>query len=387
MNVLPRLEALPEVLAHPDLSGVNGLNRCRDKAPLIQATNDYEAIQAWLKEYAKPTTSAVYRKEAERLLLWCVLQAKKPLSSLTREDFDAYIAFLDNPQPKSLWCKKKGGYGIKRGEQGWKPFAGPLSASAKRTALSSLKSLMSYLFEARYLDSNPLVLMRSLRYQISLEEQKLHLHERLLEEDEWQALMQTLEEWPAATPEEKDEKVRLKLLVALLFFLGLRVNDVSTSQWSAFKLINERWWFIVRGKGDKLAKLPVNSALLETVIDYRLHFALPFYPQAKETTPLIFSLRNRKKPIGNRQIHQLIKALAQKAAEKFTNNPAKQKKLLRLSPHWFRHQFASLQARLGIAPEQIRENMRHASHQTTLIYIHTQEEKRHEALNIISWYT
>ena len=385
MNVLPRLEALPEVLAHPDLSGERGLNRCRDKMSLIQASNDYEAIQAWLKEYSKPTTCAVYRKEAERLLLWCVLQAKKPLSSLTREDFDAYIAFLDNPQPKSLWCKKRGGYGIKRGEQGWKPFAGPLSLSAKRTALSSLKSLMSYLHEARYLDSNPLVLMRSLRYQISLEEQKLHLHERLLEEDEWQALMQALEEWPAATPEEKDEKVRLKLLVALLFFLGLRVNDVSSSQWNAFKLINERWWFVVRGKGDKLAKLPVNKALLETVIDYRLHFALPLYPQAEETTPLIFSLRNRKKPIGNRQIHQLIKELAERAANKFADSPTKQKKLLRLSPHWFRHQFASLQARLGIASEQIRENMRHASHQTTLIYIHTQEEKRHEAINAINW--
>ncbi|NNM59700.1 MAG: site-specific integrase [Legionellales bacterium] len=387
MSQLPRLETLPELLLTQDLSGETGTNRCTDKKPLIRAQNDYEAIHTWLNEYAhKQTTYQSYRKEAERLLLWCVLQAKKPLSSLNRDDFDIYLAFLDDPQPENVWCKKRGGYGVKRGEKGWKPFVGGLSPSAKRTAVSIIKSLMGYLHEARYLDSNPLVLMRSVKHrQQSLEEQKLNIHERILEEDEWHALIQTLDKWPQTTPEEKSEKIRLKLLVGLLFFLGLRVNDVSTSQWNAFKKINDLWWFYVRGKGDKLGKIPVNNELLNLVIDYRLHFEMPLYPQAEENTPLIVSFRNSAKPIGDRQINQLIKELAKKAAEKFPDNLAKQKKLGKLSPHWFRHQFASIQASLGIAPEQIQENMRHISYLTTQIYIHLNEDSRHRALEGIKF--
>lgn len=387
MHHLPRLDMLPDLLISQDLTGESGSNRYTGNNPLIYAKNDYEAVQTWLKEYEhKKTTYQSYRKEAERLLLWCLINAKKPLSSLNRDDFDDYFSFLDNPEPKNIWCKKKGGYGIKRGEKGWKPFEGGLSHSAKRTAISILKSLMHYLHQARYLDSNPVVLMRQIKYrQQSLETQQLTLHERILESDEWQALIQTLDEWPQSHIDEKNEKMRLKLLIGLLFFLGLRVNDVSHSQWCDFKKIGDLWWFYVQGKGDKLAKIPVNKALFELVIDYRLHFDMPLYPKAEEKIPIIVSFRNATKPIGNRQINALIKKLALKTAEKFPDNLAKQKKLSQLSPHWFRHQFASIQANLGISATHIQKNMRHANHQTTMIYIHTDEKSRHQAIMDIDW--
>lgn len=349
MNCLPRLDALPELLARADLTGVTGTNRCPDQRPRIPAQNDYDAIHAWLAEYAhKKTTYQSYRKEAERLLLWCVLQAKKPLSSLNREDFEAYKAFLEDPQPQRMWCKKKGGYGIKRGEAGWKPFEGPLGASATRTALSILTSLMSYLCEARYLASNPWVLMR--RHgprRAPVDEQKLCLHERRLDAAQWEVLIQTLEEWPEATRADNDEKVRLKWLVGLLFFLGLRVNEVSTGHWCAFQKIEERWWFMVKGKGEQGTKIPVNAALLGVMLDYRLHFEMPLYPSAEETTPLIFSLRNRTKAIGNRQIHQLIKRVGHKAAEKFHDDAAMQQKFHQLSPRVLRHSLAFVQEKQG----------------------------------------
>jgi len=93
-------------------------------------------------------------------------------------------------------------------------------------------------------------------------------------------------------------------------------------------------------------------------------------------SPLVFSFKSPLKPIGNRQVNHIIKALAEKTAEKFKDQLAKQKKLLKLSPHWFRHQSASMQARVGIPAEHIRENMRHASHQTTMIYVHADEDER-----------
>lgn len=45
----------------------------------------------------------------------------------------------------------------------------------------------------------------------------------------------------------------------------------------------------------------------------------------------------------------------------------------------------SLQARLGIPAEHIRENMRHASHQTTMIYVYADDGERVEYINVLKW--
>lgn len=62
-----------------------------------------------------------------------------------------------------------------------------------------------------------------------------------------------------------------------------------------------------------------------------------------------------------------------------------QLKIMTLSPHWFRHQSASMQARIGISAEHIRENMRHASHQTTMIYVHADDGDRISTINNLFW--
>jgi hypothetical protein len=70
------------------------LERCA-----IAARNDYDAIHTWLSTKASELTQASYRREAEQLLLWCVLQRKQALSSLTLDDALAYRDFLADPQP------------------------------------------------------------------------------------------------------------------------------------------------------------------------------------------------------------------------------------------------------------------------------------------------
>jgi integrase/recombinase XerD len=92
---LERLQ-LPE-----DLDGRTGGNRAGPEVVCqLAAGNDLEAIQAWLAEFHdSPQTLRAYRKEAERLLLWALMELGKPLSSLTREDCVRYEAFLADPQP------------------------------------------------------------------------------------------------------------------------------------------------------------------------------------------------------------------------------------------------------------------------------------------------
>lgn len=69
----------------------------------LAATNDYQAISAWLALHEVTETQRAYRREDERLLLWAILERGRALSSLTNEDATAYRAFLRHPTPRTRW--------------------------------------------------------------------------------------------------------------------------------------------------------------------------------------------------------------------------------------------------------------------------------------------
>ena len=71
-----------ESLVVPEiLDGRDGTNRGAAGGSQLSATNDLDAVRAWLSNYADTkTTFDNYRKEAERLLLWAVVQLGKPVS-------------------------------------------------------------------------------------------------------------------------------------------------------------------------------------------------------------------------------------------------------------------------------------------------------------------
>src|SRR3989338_993939 len=126
---------LQKALDLEHFSGISGSNRCRSRPCQIRASNDREAIETWLSEYAhKKSTHRAYKKESERLLMWAIVQQKKPFSALDRQDFEAYFQFLQNPQPQEFWCSSI--------------FKGPLSLSAQKTAIAIIDSLLGYLVQA-----------------------------------------------------------------------------------------------------------------------------------------------------------------------------------------------------------------------------------------------
>lgn len=379
-NIFPRLEHLSQFMSAHHLDGALGTNREKQYQSQISAQNDYQAIQCWLAEYQhKQTTFRTYQKEAERFLLWCVIQKQKALSSIDRVDIESYADFLDNPTPKELWCGKKGGRKHHRGHPEWKPFTAGLSQNTKMTALSILESLFIYLTDARYLSFNPFSLIRKRKFARH-DQHALHfkIQERILEIDEWVGLLDTLNAFPENDENEKKEKERLKFLVSILYFLGLRINELETHKWNAFRKIDDCWWFFVIGKGDKPAKIPVNDELLRAIIQYRQFLNLSPYPELSETNPIIATLEDRYKPIKARQMNKLLKKLALKTAEKFIYHPEKEKKLKKFSAHWLRHLSASMQDRAGISFKHIRSNLRHEKDDTTRLYVHASDNERHQ---------
>ena len=84
------------------LNGESGSNRASAAiVKQIDANNDLQAIQTWLLEFThSPQTLRTYRKEAERLLLWAIIEKRKPFSSLSRDDLRDYELFLSDLQPQ-----------------------------------------------------------------------------------------------------------------------------------------------------------------------------------------------------------------------------------------------------------------------------------------------
>jgi len=98
---------VPLRLPH-EVDGSQGTFRAPRSSCTLRAGNDYEAVQAWLSLHETPETLSAYRKEAERLILWAVVDRGRALSSLTTEDAIAYRGFLRRPTPRERWVDRAG---------------------------------------------------------------------------------------------------------------------------------------------------------------------------------------------------------------------------------------------------------------------------------------
>ena len=103
---------IERVAVSQTLDGAAGSNRGSHDRKQIAATNDLEAIRAWLNQYPEGgNTWRAYRKEAERFLGWAALVCKKPVSSLGPDDCARYRDFLTSKDmsPSGMAARAPGG--------------------------------------------------------------------------------------------------------------------------------------------------------------------------------------------------------------------------------------------------------------------------------------
>jgi integrase len=284
-----------------------------------------------------------------------------------------YEDFLLDPRPPARWCGNR----APRFSPDWRPFLGPLSPASQRTALLVLNSLFDYLVQAGYLAGNPLALARR-RGRKTLSAH--HTIERFLEHDQWEALLATVADMPRDTERQLRHYERTRFLVALLYLLGPRVSEVANHTMGSFIQIRGRWWWNVTGKGRKTARIPVNQDMLRALRDYRAFLRLPPLPSPGETTPLILNLKGTA-GITDNMIYRIVKALVIRAAARLEVTACDSAERLRqASTHWFRHTSITHQADAGIRLNFLQRSARHAKLETTGLYLHTEEEEWHEAM-------
>jgi len=358
-----------------ELDGRHGSNRAlHTTVRQIKADNDLQSIQTWLTEFRdSPQTQRHYRKEAERLLLWSIMERGKPLSGLTREDLALYEDFLADPRPRERWCGTIGS----RYSEHWRPFRGPLSPSSRRTALLIINALFSYLVAAGYLAGNPLALMRK---RGGGGDTRRPAIERYLEYPQWQALLDTVEQMPTDTERQRQHHERSRFLLALLYLLGPRVSEIANQAMGSFVEMRGHWWWNVTGKGNKQGRVPVNRDMLEALQTYRRFLGMTPLPLPGDSQSLVMNLRGTTGITGN-MIYRIIKDLVNRAAERLaSSDPYQAEKLRHASTHWFRHTSLTHQADVGIDLYYLQRNARHAKLDTTSLYLHAEDARWHEAM-------
>lgn len=377
----------------PDFDGRNGTNRASGNRPQIAATNDIDAIKAWLARFVDTkTTFDNYRKEAERLLLWSTLQLQKPFSSLTHEDLLAYRHFLADPQPAARWVMRDGRK-FGRAHPEWRPFAGPLSASSQRQAFIILNTLFSWLVNAGYLAGNPLSLSRQRARKA------MPRVTRYLEEDLWNEVKLTIDAMPRETDREREHYLRMRWLFSLLYLCGLRISEVVGNTMGGFfcrrdKDGQERWWLEITGKGDKTRLIPATNELMVELARYRREKGLPPFPTHTEDVPLLLPVGTQRRQMTRGAVHAVVKQVFQGTAARLRTRGAELEPLAArveaASAHWLRHTAGSHMANSDVDLRHVRDNLGHESLSTTSGYLHSSDDARHretEERHKINWMT
>jgi site-specific recombinase XerD len=386
IRTLPAPVAPIDLLVLPtDLDGTEGLNRAPGTPTRLSARNDLEAVRAWVSTYAgTPTTFMNYRKEAERLLLWSVVELRKPLSSLTHEDLLAFGHFLSDPQPASRWVLAASETGRSRrhprDHPEWRPFSGPLSPASQRQALIILNGMFEWLVDAEYLRGNPMALLKRRKREGT------RRVSRFLPDALWNEVVAYVSQLPKKSDIERAHYARSRWVTSLFFLTGMRISEVAAGTMGQFRRRiaadgDTQWWLNVIGKGDRERDIPVSKDLVAELTSYRRQPGLTLHPDRDESTPLLIPLRGDSHNMTTMAVHKAVKRIFTEAADwletrgpEFADRAAE---LRGASAHWLRHTAGSHQAGNGMDLLQVRDNLGHSSVVTTNIYLHTEDEKRH----------
>ena len=151
------------------------------------------------------------------------------------------------------------------------------------------------------------------------------------------------------------EGQRNKAIIETLFSCGLRVSELVNLKISNMYLDDE--FIKVEGKGSKHRLVPISEQAIHEIQLYFLDRNL--IDIAPEYQDYVFVSHRRKKPLTRVMVFIMIKNLVEKAGIKKT-----------VSPHTFRHSFATSLLEGGANLRAIQAMLGHESIATTQIYTH-----------------
>ena len=206
--------------------------------------------------------------------------------------------------------------------------------------ISGLRSFFDYLVFENYRNNNPLEQIeapkigRKLPYTLSIKE---------------------IDKMVAAIELSKPLGERNRAIIETLYSCGLRVSELTHLKIS--DLFFEEGFIKVTGKGDKQRFVPISSNTQKLIKNYRKQGRrmLDITPEHVDT----LFLNQRGKQLTRAMIFTIVKTTAKKAGIQKS-----------ISPHTFRHSFATHLLENGADLRAIQMMLGHESITTTEIYMH-----------------
>jgi tyrosine recombinase XerC len=202
--------------------------------------------------------------------------------------------------------------------------------------ISTLKSFFKFLMKEKYISVNPAAALIYPKREKTLPE--------FLSESEVFSILD------AAYP-DTISGLRDRSMMELLYGAGIRVGELVGLNVEDIDFFSAA--VVVRGKGKKERLLPLGSKALS---------ALQAYLDNRREGPVFLSRRGGR--ITDRQVRNIVKMIIRKLA--FSK---------RVSPHTFRHSFATHLLDRGADLRIVQELLGHSSISTTQIYTHLTTER------------
>ncbi|WP_372937700.1 site-specific tyrosine recombinase XerD [Seonamhaeicola sp.] len=215
-----------------------------------------------------------------------------------------------------------------------------VNARSQSRIISGLRSFFSYLVFEDYRKENPLELIESPKIGRKLPD--------TLSEEEIDKII-------AAIDLSKHEGERNRAMLETLYGCGLRVSELVNLKIS--DLFFDEGFIKVTGKGDKQRFVPIVESTQKYINIYKNHVRNHLQIQSGCEDTLF--LNRRGKQLTRAMIFTIVKQLAEKIGLK-----------KRISPHTFRHSFATHLLQNDADLRSIQLMLGHESITTTEIYVH-----------------
>ncbi len=215
-----------------------------------------------------------------------------------------------------------------------------ISARSQSRIISGIKSFYKYLLIENVISKNPVSLLETPKIG-----RKLPQVLSLIEIDNMISQIDL----------SKPEGQRNKSIIETLYGCGLRVSELCNLKLSDLHFEEE--YIKIIGKGNKERIVPIGEAAMNNIILYVNH--IRNHLQIKKGNEDIIYLNRRGTKLSRIMIFNITKELALMAGIKKT-----------ISPHTFRHSFATHLIEGGADLRAIQEMLGHESITTTEIYTH-----------------
>lgn len=225
-----------------------------------------------------------------------------------------------------------------------------ISERSQARGISSIKAFFKYLLEEEYRDDNPATLLEGPKLG-------LYLPDTLSEED----INRIIDCIDVST----DIGKRNQCILEVLYGCGLRVSELVDLKISNINFREN--YIIVEGKGEKTRLVPLATATAEFIDDYIKTVRNKTKINKKHEDTLF--LNSRGTNMSRVIVFIIIKELTQKAGISKS-----------ISPHTFRHSFATHLLQNGADLRFIQEMLGHSSITTTQIYTHLKTEELRDVI-------